>query len=313
MITTQGTLPVIDSCGCSSQALNPASSLSSAPFPEPISLEPLTASLASDEVARVREILGVGRRGQVRDEAGEERTIGERSASRQSAEVELQSRESNYWSSFKSLCKEIWSCLKDAVANSWIVENIKCKAEWLIECAGKCVSSVRDIFRDSVWQPRGIAKGIPLGSKTQQVELANPIPKIVVTRRSEGSRLDGRRRSRLFVKRGKQPDDDQEFINLQDECEVQPSPKEQQTTNDDSLQEKRMSQAKRRIREIDSQYGTTPNNPKVADLLSQLGTHYDSIERAIEAVYALQFEELLEEQRKKLEQARTHAYGLTEL
>jgi hypothetical protein len=312
MITTQDSLPVIDSCGCTSQGVSPAASRRNTSFPDHISLEPLTASLASAEVARIREILGVGQEGQAKDDVSDERLILKSSESMFSADAELRPDKARGWLSFKSLCKELWSCMKDAVLKSWIVENIKCQTEKLIQSAGKCVSYVREFVRDSLALPKGTLKGIASGSKLQQIEPAVSIPRIVVKRRPEESRSEGRRRSRFIVRRGKQPDEDQEFINPQDEVEVPLSRKERQLTADGSAQEKRISQARTRIRDIDAQYGTTPNNAKVADLLAQLGTHYDSIERAIETVYAIQLEELLEEQRKHLAQTRAQAFGLSE-
>jgi hypothetical protein len=66
---------------------------------------------------------------------------------------------------------------------------------------------------------------------------------------------------------------------------------------EESTEEERVGKVCRRIREIDAQYGSTPNNPRVAELLAQLGTHYDSIERVIETVYSLQLEEVIEEQK----------------
>jgi hypothetical protein len=91
---------------------------------------------------------------------------------------------------------------------------------------------------------------------------------------------------------------------LDEECDTTevelikpPSPEHRRLDSDETTEQKKTDRICRRIREIDAQYGTTPNNPRVAESIAQLGTHYDSIERIIETVYSLQLEEIAQEQK----------------
>jgi hypothetical protein len=142
-----------------------------------------------------------------------------------------------------------------------------------------------------------------------QAEVAsrNPaIPRVVLAHRNESHRTEGRRRSRGFLRRRELVVADDENYGLEDEP-IQPATRpDESSIVDQAPEQKRTVRVCRKIREIDAQYGTTPNNPRVAEVMAQLGTHYDSIERALETVLSLQLEELLEEQRGQAEELSRH-------
>jgi len=202
---------------------------------------------------------------------------------------------------FGRMCKFAISRIQEVATSGWIFVATRFNAETAVATFGRCVKAFRGLIPDLSQQARTVAKiGLikePPGVSTWY----GRIPRIVVTPRGESQRAESRRRSRGSQRRRELNVLDDDFTALEDEVVVVPDREEKQIVNEDTAEQKRTARASNRIREIDAQYGTTPNNPRVAEIIAQLGTHYDSIERAIEAVYALQLEELLEAKHEQAE------------
>jgi hypothetical protein len=198
-------------------------------------------------------------------------------------------------------CKILRQERENTALDSVFLSPIRSPAEKALSGVSRCINVVRDWIFDSVSAQK-------TGVKTAAEKMHSDyhagdvsIPKVVLTPRRESQRSEGRRRSRGIPRRREPVVLEEDSYGVEEEPILAPVQIHDRPEIEETEDEQRTSRVYRRIRDIDRQYGTKPSNPEVAELLRQLGTPYDSVERAIELVYALQQEELLEAQREEVE------------
>ena len=201
---------------------------------------------------------------------------------------------------FFNSCKRLFLHVLNVVGDSAPIRIFREGLERVKEYASSLKEQFCEWFNETFEATKAASRLRPLPLSSIDIGGDISIPRVVVSAQPEHVKGETARRGRRSGLRRRQRDEELEcFFQEESEYETFAKVEDEQPQCDESASEKELSDARRRIREIDAQYGPTQNNPEVARILASLGTRYDALERAIEAVYSLQIEEIQGELRER--------------
>lgn len=199
--------------------------------------------------------------------------------------------------SLMSRCKESMQKALRSLRRFFSYRAMCCRIAHARNAVDSIVDKINDWVAQTTSSPKIFFKASLPEQQSLQGDAPLKIPQVVVKANLERHRGDGLRRFKRGLRRHEEAGDLDDVDSQEQDLQALRASVHHTFFDTPRDDEERLDEAIRRIKAIDSQNGTTPANPEVAEILRGLGTPYDALSQAIQAVCALQTKEL-EQQRK---------------